>query len=317
MWPILGDFIPVLLAFSIDRLFRDLPNRFHTIDLFGFALDWILAWAPKPERVFLRFLYGALVTLAGITIVGSIGLLLQTFFALLPWPIEWIAKAIVLKMTLSLYNMALATKEVFKTLKAQDVPRARTLVRYYAVDQDTARLNAYELSSVTVGEVAKNASDGIVAPLLYYALGGLPAALAYCFIDAADAMMGHHDDLYEWLGKIPALLDDLVNLIPARLAAWALIVAALFSGANVHNACLVWWHEARLSDSLNAGYPMSSMAGALEIEIEQFGHYRLGAGYRHAEPGDIPRAVRLLYAATTLTVIGLFFLITFIHLVQP
>ncbi len=129
--------------------------------------------------------------------------------------------------------------------------------------------------------------------------------------------MGHRDDKYEWLGKMPAFLDDLVNLIPARLTAWTIILAAIFSDANVRIAYWVWWNEARLSDSLNSGYPMSSMAGALEIEIEKFGHYRLGAGHRHAEPGDIPRAVRLLYAATTLTVIGLFFLITFIHLVRP
>ncbi|ETX06157.1 CobD/CbiB family cobalamin biosynthesis protein [Candidatus Entotheonella palauensis] len=317
MWPILNDFIPVLLAFGIDRLFRGFPNRFHTIDAFGFVLDWLISRAPNLERSFLRFLYGGMIVLMGTAIVGGMGLLLQQCFVLLPWPIKWIAIAIALKLTLALYNVALATEEVFETLKAEDVPRAQALVRYYVVNQDTARLNAYELSSVTVGEVAKNASDGIVAPLLCYALGGLPAALAYCFVDAADTVMGHHDDTYEWLGKIPAFLDDLVNFIPARLTAWAIIVAAIFSDANVRVAYLVWWHEARLSDSLNSGYPMSSMAGALEIEIEKFGHYRLGAGHRHAEPGDIPRAVRLLYATATLTVIGLFFLMTLIHLARP
>ncbi len=317
MWPILSDFIPVLLAFGIDRLFRGFPNRFHTIDIIGFGLDWVIAWAPNLERSFFRFVYGAVIALSGIAIMGGIGLLLQQCFTLLPWPLEWLATAIVLKMTLALYNVALATEEVFETLKSEDVPRAQALVRYYVVNQDTSRLNAYELSSVTVGEVAKNASDGIVAPLLCYALGGLPAALAYCFVDAADTIMGHHDDKHEWLGKIPAFVDDLVNLIPARLTAWAIILAAIFSDANVRIAYLVWWNEARLSDSLNSGYPMSSMAGALEIEIEKFGHYRLGAGHRHAEPGDIPRAVRLLYATTTITVIGLFFLITFLHLIRP
>ncbi len=317
MWPILDDFIPVLLAFGIDRLTGGFPNRFHTIDLIGFVIDWLVSWAPRLEWSFLRFLYGAIVVVAGTAIVAGLGLLLQRGFALLPWPIEWIATAIVLKMTLALYNVALATEEVFETLKAEDLPRARAMIRYYIVNQDTSRFNAFELSAATVGEVAKNASDGIVAPLLCYALGGLPAALAYCFIDTADAIMGHHDDKHEWLGKIPALLDDLVNFIPARLTAWVMIVAALFSDANSGNAYLVWWHEARLSDSRNSGYPMSSMAGALEIEIEKFGHYRLGAGQRHPEPGDIPRAIRLLYATTTLTVIGLFFLITLMHLVQP
>jgi adenosylcobinamide-phosphate synthase len=317
MWPILNDFIPVLLAFGIDRLFKGFPNRFHTIDLFGFVLDWVVSFAPKPERFFLRFLYGAVVVVMGIAIVGGIGLLLQQFFDLLPWPIAWLAKAMVLKMTLALYNLSLATQAVFETLQAKDLSRARALVRYYVVNLDTTHLNAYELSSVTVGEVAKHASDGIMAPLLCYALGGLPVALAHCFIDAADTVMGHHDDTHEWLGKIPALLDSIVNLIPARLTACVIVVAAIFSDASARNAQRVWWYEGKLSDSLNAGYPMSSMAGALEIEIEQFGHYRLGAGQRRPEPDDIARAVRLLYAATTVTVIGLFFLMIFVYLVRP
>ncbi len=317
MWPIISNFIPILLAFGIDRLTSGFPNRFHTIDVIGFVIDWVLSKAPHPERIFQRFFYGALVALAGTAIMAGIGLLLQLLFALLPWPIEWIAKAIVLKMTLALYNLVLAAEEVWETLKAQDLPRARALVRYYVVNRDTSRLHSFELSAATVGEVAKNASDGIVAPLLFYAFGGLPAALAYCFIDTADAIMGHHDDQHEWLGKVPAILDDLVNLIPARLTAWLIIGAAVFSNANSRTAYLVWWHEARLSDSINSGYPMSSMAGALEIEIENFGRYRIGAGHRYPEPGDIPRAIRLLYNTTTLTVIGLFFLITLIHLMRP
>ncbi|ETX01960.1 MAG: hypothetical protein ETSY1_05380 [Candidatus Entotheonella factor] len=130
MWPILSDFIPVLLAFGIDRLFRGFPNRFHTIDVFGFVLDWLISRAPNLERSFLRFLYGGLIVCIGTAAVGGIGLLLQQLFALLPWPIQWIATAIVLKLTLALYNVALATEEVFETLKSADVLRARALVRY-------------------------------------------------------------------------------------------------------------------------------------------------------------------------------------------
>ncbi len=317
MWPILSDFIPILLALGIDRLTGGFPNRFHTIDLIGFVLDGVVSKAPRSERTLLRFFYGAFVVLAGTAIAAGIGLLLQFLFTLLPWPIAWLAKAMVLKMTLSLCNLAAAAEEVWETLKSEDLPRAQALVRYYVVNRDTSRLNSIELSAATVGEIAKNASDGIVAPLLCYALGGLPAALAYCFIDTADAVMGHRDDQHEWLGKIPARLDDLVNLIPARLTAWLMIGATLFANANFRIAYLVWWHEARLSDSINTGYPLSSMAGALEIEIENFGHYRIGAGHRFPEPGDIPRAVRVLYSTTALTAIFLFFLITFIHLIRP
>ena len=317
MWPILSDYVPILLAFGIDRLCRGCPNRFHTIAVIGIVLNWVASWAAYLERPFLRCLYGGMIALAGIAIAGGTGLLLQQLFVLMPWPIEWMATAIVLKMTLALYNVALATKDVLETLKANDVLRARALVGCYVVNRDTSWLNAHELSSATVGEVAKNASDGIVAPLLCYALGDLPVALAYCFIGAANAMMGHHDDIRERLGKIPAFLDDVVNMIPARLTALAIIVASIFSDANTRLAYLVWRHEARLGGSLNASYPMSSMAGALEIEIEKFGHYRLGAGYRYAVPSDIPRAVRLLYITTALTVSSLFALMILMHLLRP
>lgn len=293
------------------------PNRFHTIDAMGFAIDWAVSKAPHAERTLLRLFYGALMVLAGTAITVGIGLVLQRLFALLPWPIEWLATAIVLKMALSLYNLALAANEVWETLKAEDLPRAQALVKYYVVNRDTSRLNNIELSAATVGEIAKNASDGIVAPLLFYAFGGLPAALAYCFIDTADAIIGHRDDRHEWLGKIPARLDDLVNLIPARLTAWMIIGAATFANANFRMAYLVWWHEARLSNSINSGYPLSAMAGALEIEIENFGLYRIGAGQRFPEPGDIPRAIRVLYSTTVVTVILLFFLIAFMHLIRP
>jgi adenosylcobinamide-phosphate synthase len=152
--------------------------------------------------------------------------------------------------------------------------------------------------------VAENSSDGIIAPLFYYAIGGLPAALAYRFINTADAMLGYRDAAHEWLGKVPARLDDVVNLLPARLSAILIVLAAIPLG-DCGLACRTWWQDARRTESPNAGHPMSSMAGALNIELEKMGYYRLGAGYKFAAVEDIPRAIRILYVTVAMAVIGI------------
>lgn len=294
---------PVLLALILDRVLGDPPNRFHPVAWMGMAIDWARHRAPRQGRV-LPLMYGAMLVLVGTMVVGVIGILLQRLLLLLPWPLRWLAEALVLKMTFSLQGLVRAARQVQRALETQDLPQARHLLGWHLVSRDTARLSPCEVAAAAVESVAENASDGVVAPLLYYALGGLPAALAYRFVNTADAMLGYHTPAYEWLGKVPARLDDLVNLIPARLTAVLIIVAALFLGANALLAWRVWWCDARRTESPNAGHPMSSMAGALHIELDKRGHYRIGAGYRFPEAADIGRAIRLLYGTIALAVAG-------------
>src|SRR4029434_10203670 len=140
---------------------------------------------------------------------------------------------------------------------------------------------------------------------MFYALGGLPAALAYRFINTADARLGYHDAEREWLGKIPARLDDLVNLVPARLTAGLLLLATWLLGGPLHRALLVWWRDAGQNASPNAGQPMSVMAGALGVELKKVGYYRLGAGHALPAAQDIPAAIRLLGWTVALRVVVL------------
>jgi adenosylcobinamide-phosphate synthase len=104
---------------------------------------------------------------------------------------------------------------------------------------------------------------------------------------------------------VPARLDDLANLVPARLTAVLIVLAALLLGENARQAWTVWRREARLTASPNAGHPMSAMAGALQVELEKVGHYRLGAGQLPPGAGHIARATRLLYGVTALAVVVL------------
>ena len=121
------------------------------------------------------------------------------------------------------------------------------------------------------------------------ALGGLPAALAYRFVNTADAMLGYRDPTHEWLGKAPARLDDLANLIPARLSAALIVLAAALVGEDPMVAWQVWRRDARETASPNAGHPMSAMAGALDVELP---------GLSRSEPaGDCPAGHRVLLHA--------------------
>jgi adenosylcobinamide-phosphate synthase len=238
----------------------------------------------------------------GVMVVSIIGIVVEALLRLLPLPWYWLAEACVLKTTFACRGLVQAAQQVQAALEAGELERARQLVSWHLVSRDTATLTPSQVVAATVESVAENASDGIIAPLLFYAFGGLPAALAYRFINTADAMLGYHDAEREWLGKIPARLDDLVNLVPARLTAGLLLLATWLLGGPIRRALIVWWCDAGQTASPNAGRPMSVMAGALGVELKKVGHYCLGAGHALPAAQDIPAAIRLLAWAVAMAV---------------
>jgi adenosylcobinamide-phosphate synthase len=205
-------------------------------------------------------------------------------------------------MTFSWRGLSAAAREIRSALEADDLPEARRLLSWHLVSRDTTGLNPSQVAAATIESVAENTSDGIIAPLLYYTLAGLPGALAYRFLNTSDAMLGYRDATYEWLGKVPARSDDLANLAPARITAGLIILAVALSGEDAKGAWQVWRRDAGKTASPNAGHPMSAMAGALDVELEKVGHYRLGAGGRAPSAEDIRRSVRLLHVVPGLLV---------------
>jgi len=127
----------------------------------------------------------------------------------------------------------------------------------------------------------------------------VPGALAYRAINTLDAMIGYRGEL-EWLGKAAARLDDLANLLPARATALLLALAAPLARGSVARAVAVWARDRGLTESPNAGHPMAAMAGALGVELEKTGQYRLGAGLREPAAADIERAVRVMLGAAVI-----------------
>jgi len=204
-------------------------------------------------------------------------------------------EALLLKLAFSVRGLAQAGRAVRLSLERNDLTNARELVATHLVSRDTRSLTESQLAAATIESLAENTSDSIVAPLLYYALAGLPGLWVYRFINTCDAMLGYRDAEREWLGKAAARLDDLVNLIPSRLTAGLMLLVGLVRRQASRQALRVWWRDCRATASPNAGHPMSAAAGLLGVELEKVGHYKLGRGQRLPGASDIHRTTRLMW----------------------
>lgn len=303
------------VALLLDALFGEPPNRLHPVAWMGRLLAWGERHTPRHSRS-AELLYGALLTLCGGMLSASAALLVQSLAARLPQPLGWVVAGAALKASFSIRGLDEAAGQVQAALEREDLPEAQRLVARHLVSRETAQLTTSQTAAAAIESVAENCSDGVTAPLFYYALGGLPLASVYRFANTADSMLGYRDAAHEWLGKFPARLDDLLNLIPARVSGVLITMAAWLSGRDDRGAWRAMRREARTTASPNAGYPMAAMAGALGVELEKVGHYRLGAGGRAASASNLREARELLRLAACLAAL-LAALVAVLRLARP
>jgi len=180
------------------------------------------------------------------------------------------------------------------------------------VSRDTAALSEREIAGAATASLAENLTDSIVAPLLYAALFGLPGAAVYRFINTADAVLGYRTPELENFGYAAARADDLLNLVPARLAALLLLAAAALSGAHVRSASRGCWRDRRRTPSPNGGWTMALMAHALGVRLEKRGVYSLNPEGRSPVAADVAAAGRLVRLTTALG-LGLYALVTLLR----
>jgi len=292
----------LLTALALDLLLGEPPNRWHPVAWMGSAISGAVHRLPRHGRL-TPFLSGVALTVAGTAGAALAGRAYAGVTRNLPAAIALLAEAFALKTTFSLRALLSAAAEVDEALWRDDLEEARRLVAWHLVSRDTSALDAAGVASATIESLAENLGDGFLAPLCYFAVAGLPAALAYRCANTADAMLGYHDEEREWLGKAPARLDDVANLLPARLGAACLVAAAALTGDDAANALRVWRRSHSTTASPNAGHPMSAAAGALRVALEKPGHYRLGDGLRDPCREDISRAARLIRAAVAVFVL--------------
>ncbi len=187
------------------------------------------------------------------------------------------------------------------------LPAARKAVAMI-VGRDPERLDEAGVARAAIESTAENFSDGIVAPVFWLAVLGLPGLIAYKAINTADSMIGHRTERYIDFGWAAARLDDLVNLVPARLSGVLVALAAPIVRGSITTSFNTMLRDARYHRSPNAGWPESAMAGALGISLSGPRVYAegvanepyLNADGRVAEPDDIRRALRIYAIACAL-----------------
>lgn len=215
-----------------------------------------------------------------------------------------LVEAAALTLLFSLRGLVRAASQVRAALERGDLDAARAAVGLHLVSRDTAALDAGHVVSATVESVAENLTDSWVAPACFYLAFGLAGAAAYRAINTADAMLGYREGALEHFGKLGARLDDLANLLPARLAALSLVAAARLVGADARGAWTAMLTDHARTASPNAGWTMAAVAGALGVTLEKPGVYRLGRGALPV-PTDIGRSVTLTLVGAGLTTVVL------------
>ena len=292
----------LFLAVGLDLLLGDPPSRFHPVAWLGrlIALGRRLSARVPGE---LLVLYGALVIVV-VAITAVMGALAaQAASGWLPWPLGLLVQAWLLKCSFSIRDLVTAVWRVRDGLEAGDLAGARAAVGRDLVSRAIDGLDEGATASAAVESLAENLTDSWVAPLCFYLVGGAPGAWAYRAVNTADAMIGYREGMLERLGGASARLDDLLNLVPARLAALAVVAGARIAGESGSRAWAVWRRDGASTSSPNAGQTMAGMAGALGVTLEKRGHYRLGDG-PSPDVSAIDRAVRVFAAAAAVALVG-------------
>ena len=283
----------------------------------AYLLDWIAGdpeWFPHPVRLIGRTTQAAekllrlpgqsaraeLIAGAALT-VAVVGL----SYVSTAKAVKWGAGILLGWTCLATRNLIDESLAVIRALEKPDLPQARQRLARI-VGRDTQALNETEVHRALIETLAESACDGIVAPLFYMAAGGVPLAMAYKAVNTLDSMIGHADQRYFYFGKTAARLDDVVNYIPARLTALAIVAVA---GMESKSSLKIWRRDGSKHKSPNAGQPESAMAGALRVRLGGRNTYAgetmeaplLGAEFEHPKLHHAKRALRLVTAVSLLS----------------
>ena len=300
--------IVLVLALCLDALIGDPPALYaiipHPVMLIGRAIalfDRRLnreTRGPRARRV------RGIVTLVvlGLSAI-AIGVALSALAATFPlgWILEMLIVAVMVAQR-SLYDHVL---RVQLALQREGVAGGREAVSQI-VGRDPDVLDGFGVARAGIESLAENFSDGIVAPVFFYAIAGLPGLLLYKTVNTLDSMIGHKSSRYLAFGWASARFDDLLNLIPARLAGLLIALGSTFvSRGRPDRALRIMWRDAGKHRSPNAGWPEAAMAGALDLALSGPRRYGelvvddpwLGDGRARATPSDMRRALMVFIAA--------------------
>lgn len=302
----------LLIGFILDLIIGDPQGMWHPIRVIGNLISKsekvIRKIVPKTARG--EFIGGILlfIVVSGLSTLVPFGIVWVA--GQIHWGVQLAVEVIMCYFLLATKSLKDESMKVHAALKTGDIEKSRYAVSMI-VGRDTKSLTSEGVTKAAVETVAENTSDGILAPLLFMAIGGPVLGFFYKSVNTMDSMVGYIEEPYTHFGTFPAKLDDVLNYIPARISAFLMIFATIFVHMDTKNAWKMYFRDRYNHASPNSAHTEAVMAGALDVQLAGDAYYfgvlhkkkTIGDAIRPIEIDDIVRANRLLYAAAIVSVV--------------
>ncbi len=301
---LIDSLLILVIALLIDLAFGEVPDRVHPTVWIGRVIGYFKPRIRHPNPK-IEKMNGILLALFVIALF-SVPTFLVVFWTrqLFGWLPYIIVAAILLKMTFAVRCMGQYTRPIARAIENDDLEGAKRLLPFI-VRRDPSTLSKRQVISAAVESIAESSTDGVTSPFFYFALFGVPGAFAYRVVNTLDSMVGYKDEVNKNIGWFSASLDTVANYVPTRLTAILMVASAFALRENWRSSWQIMLRDKRKMQSINAGWTIAAMAGALNTQLEKPGYYRLGDDHDVLEPVHIRRALRMTNL-TTVLFIGVF-----------
>lgn len=305
----MNEYIPIV-AVLCDLIIGDPRSRLHPVVLIGnfiyFGEKMLLC---REHAHHVKIINGTLLVTVVLVAVYFLTWLYIKAIAVFSPSISFVGTALALSFTISPRSLAGAGREIQRLIEQGNMEQARLKVGWI-VGRDTANLNSSEITRATVETVAENIVDGIISPLFYYAIGGLPMAFLYRAANTLDSMVGYKNEKYWDFGMPAARVDDVLNFIPARLTGILIVIAAVILRFDYRSAVKTILRDASKHPSPNSGIAEAGVAGALGIRLGGLNYYGgipslrayMGEPDKPLEAACIGQTNKIMYTVTFLLV---------------
>ena len=298
-------FIKIWIAYVLDLIFGDPQNVVHPVQVIGKIIS-------AGEKVLLRkkykFLAGAVLNIFTVSITYTLMYLISKSVKI---SVFFMIIEIYLMYTIfSINSLAREGNRVYRILKEGDIEKARKDLSYL-VSRDTETMDEKMIIRSTMETISENTVDGIVAPMFYMFLGGMPLAMAYKAINTLDSMVGYKNEKYMEFGKFSAKVDDVANFIPARITGILIVLASMILGYDYKNSLKIFLRDRKNHSSPNSAHSEASVAGALGVQfggkVSYFGKEidkpTIGDKTKEFELEDIRKNIRIMYVTSFLSLV--------------